>query len=466
MGAKPDLGKLGGTALVCVVLAIVTYYGTIWLLGSGLGPGIGPEPVEFNAAVQEEANDYIADFQAAIQLVEQRWSYREHRTELGELDWQALCGEAREILGQEPDQTSLYFALVHLISGLHDGHAFVMASELIPFGRQRWPFTLVDVAEGVMVHTVHEDAEGVEPGDLLLAVDDRSIESLILDAEHRVFASSDLARRVAAINHLTQWDDAVDRRFRVHKPEGGQVEHALALPRSFVQIPPSTRFEVDRTHRMLDDGIAYFRPGNFSPPPDSGWPGPAEGRDAILADSYAEFDRIIGELSEAEAVVLDLRGNPGGTDLLGQFLVDRLVDGDYVYFQLSALYQTGWGGFGSHRSSAPSGEHSLAGLPLAVITDENTFSTADNVAGCLRDVHPNVRFVGRPNGAGTGAPRPFELPRTGMTIYFCTQRVKSASGRMSEGVSVDLDVPVRWTRDDVLEGRDPDLAAAIASLSR
>ena len=81
-------------------------------------------------------------------------------------------------------------------------------------------------------------------------------------------------------------------------------------------------------------------------------------------------------------------------------------------------------------------------------------------------MHPDVRFVGRPNGAGSGAPRPFELPRTGTKIYFCTQRVKSASGRMNEGVPVPIDFPVRWTRDDVLEGRDPDLAAAITALSR
>lgn len=466
MTASPDIRKLGGTALVCVAIAAATYYGTIWLLGSGLGPGFGPDPIAYNSAVQDEENDFVADLAAAMQVIKERWSYLEHRTELGELDFEQLCKEARSILGDQPDARSLHFALVHLVSGLHDGHAFVMAPEYVSMGRQRWPFTLVDVAEGVMVHTVQEGVEGIEAGDLLLAVDERPIELFIQKAEKRVYASSDLSRRVEAIEHVASWDDAVDRSFLLRKADGEQVEVALALPHSFEKMPVAERYSEDRAHRMLEDNIAYFRPGNFSPPPDSGWPGPPEGRDAILADTYAEFDAIFGELQDARAMILDLRGNPGGTDLLGQFLVDRLVDGDYVYFRLSALYRGGWNDFSTHGSSAPKGEHSLAGKPLTVIVDEGTFSTADNVAGCLRDVHPDVRFIGRPNGAGTGAPRPFELPRTGSTLYFCTQRVKSASGRMSEGVSVDIDLPVRWTRDDVLLKRDPDLTAAIGSLSR
>jgi len=297
---------------------------------------------------------------------------------------------------------------------------------------QRWPFRLTEVTEGILVSSVADGVADVKVGDILLTVDGRSIEDWIADAEHQVYASSDLARRRLAIAHLAQWDAAADRQFKFLQADGSEHELRFPHPYRFDKAAEVELYSPERHHTMLEDGIAYFRPGHFNPPPNSGWPGPAEGRDAILADSYAQIDGIIGELKDARALVLDLRGNPGGTDLLGQFLVDRLVEEDYTYFQLSSLRNNGWGSFSKHRSSSPEGEHSMAGKPLAVIVDSMTFSTADNVAGCLRDVHPNVRLI----------------------------------GRMNEGVPVKIDVPVQWTRADVLNGRDPDLAAAVASLNR
>lgn len=483
MVSATDLKSFGGTVVACALVAAAAFFGTQWFMGSELGQDLQSPAVEFSAAVTDEANDYKADFQAAIETIEQRFSYLEHRTELGELNLEQLTGEARAILGDEPDVRSFYFALVHLVAGLHDGHAFVAPSEAVVPGLQHWPFRLIEVAEGIIVARVADDQQAsadraagsdegggtaaakIKVGDQLLAVDDRPIEEWIREAEGKVFASSDLSRRQQAIDYIAQWDQVVDRKFLIRDQDGIQREVRFPHPYRHPRVLAPLLYPHQREHRLLDDNIAYFRPGNFSPPRDSGWPGPPEGRDAILADSYAEIDRIIGELQSARALILDLRRNPGGTDLLGQFLVDRLVDGKYIYFQLSARRMTGWGRFGKHGSSSPDGEHSLAGKPLAVIVDPDTFSTADNVAACLRDVHPDVRFIGRPNGAGSGAPRSFKLPRTGSFISFCTQRVKSASGRMVEGVPVHIDVPVQWTRADVIHGGDPDLTAAIGSLS-
>ena len=44
-------------------------------------------------------------------------------------------------------------------------------------------------------------------------------------------------------------------------------------------------------------------------------------------------------------------------------------------------------------------------------------------------------------------------------------RVHSPSGAMIEGTGVTPDLPVEWTREDVLEGSDPDLAAALDLLA-
>ena len=453
-----------GTVVACLILGLATYWATLWVLQVSSDPDGKQLPVELHASILQEADPYLADLRAAAQIVRERWSYAEHRAQISDLDLAAHERAAIALLGDIPDSQSFRTALTFFIAGLKDGHAFVNTAEHVLPAEYRWPFNLVQVAEGIMVHGVQADLPSPKPGDLLLTVDGIQIEEFISKAEHQVYASTDLSRRQQAIQYLCKWDTFAERNFGFESADGKQFAVQLTLPPSHKTIFTPPLIYKERRHRMLEDGVAYFCPGNFSPPENSGWPGPPEERDTILADTYAEFDRIIGELAPCRALILDLRHNPGGTDLLGQFLVDRLVDPGYVYYQLSSDFGKGWLSFHNHKSTAAKGKNSIR-APLICLIDERTFSTADNVAACLADVHPNVRFVGRPNGAGTGAPRPFELPRTAATIYFCTMRVRTPSGRMGEGISIPLTETVIWTRDDVLHRWDPDMQKGLELLN-
>lgn len=462
------------TVLTCGALGVASYFGVGWVLDSLYGASEVPElaPIAFGAEVLEEPNDFVADIRAAADTVRQRWSYREHRRELSRVDVDALEREALAMLGENPTPESFQPALTRLIAGLHDGHAGAVAGDYRVPGDYRWPFTLVEVEEGFMVHRVDPElvvevpaegsppGPGLERGDLIREVDGRPLGSWVDDAESFVFASTDLARRRRALEQVARFDVAAQRTFRIERTDGSEAEMTLELPRSFIDIEDPPLLDTSRDHRVVEGNIGYFRPGDFFPPPDSGWPGPPEGRDAILEETYATFDAAIGEFAGCRSLILDLRSNPGGTDLLGQFLVDRLVPSYPCYYRLSSLGGDGWSDYTESGSGAPAGEHAFHG-PLICLIDEFTFSTADNVVACLADVHPDVTFVGRPNGAGTGAPRRFELPRTGSRIYFCTMRVKTPSGRVGEGISVEVDVPVVWTREDVLSGRDADLMEAL-----
>ena len=102
--------------------------------------------------------------------------------------------------------------------------------------------------------------------------------------------------------------------------------------------------------------------------------------------------------------------------------------------------------------------------PVVVLVDAGTFSAADDLAAALRDDLPGVRFVGRPSGGGTGAPRETRLPRTCMRVTFATMRVWSPQRHWIEGAGIKPDVSVQWTRADVVLGRDPDLRAAVELL--
>ena len=458
------LWNLLRTILVCAIFGYLAYWGTIKVLGLAFGENSEAEDVVYDAGILAEEDVHVADIHAAVQLIQERWSYLDHRTEISGLDLQALEAEALALLEQGEDhEVGFKTAMARLIAGLHDGHAFVQFSDKDLPGDFRWPFHLMEVEEGMMISSVAEGITEVSPGDILLSVDGRDLEAWITEKEDFVFASTPTSRRLAAIEHLTRWDQVAERTFVLQEASGEEVTWVAQLLPSYRDVPALEVLSDERKHEILEGNIAYFRPGSFSPPPNRGWPGPPEGRDAILAESYAEIDRIIGELEGCRALVLDLRGNPGGTDLLGQFLVDRILKPGYTYYRLASMGSNRWGRSGKHGSTAPKGEHFLR-VPTVCIVDEKTFSTADNVAACLADEHPDIRFVGRPNGAGTGAPRSFELPRTGTRITFCIMQVRTPKGRMGEGISVELDRAIRWTRNDVLLGSDPDLAAAVTLL--
>lgn len=430
-------------------------------------------PFIFSEHYAAMEDPFEADLLATFEVVRARWSYAEHRADLSGLDLDALEQEARDILGSPGTKLSFHLAMRRYIAGLEDGHAFVSFPLALFFEGHRWPFSLVEVEEGIMIYGVTEVfdwEEDVLPpnrrpqqGDLLLSVDGRPVDDWIRETEQAVYASSEASRRAEAVDHMVRTDTSSQRTFTFLSKDGEPFFWECALPAHYRTVPTAPGLPREPLHQMLDGNIGYFRPGDFTPPPDRGWPGPPEHRDAILADSYARLDKVIAELSDAKGLILDLRNNPGGTDLLGMYLVDRLMQDSYVYYRLSAATKNGFTSFRDHESTAPAGDASYRG-PIVCMIDEGTFSTADNVAACLHAVHPNVQFVGRPNGAGTGAPRPFELPRTGTTVSFCTMRVQTPEGQMGEGIPVPLDQAVTWTREDVLQGRDPDLEVALALL--
>ena len=98
-----------------------------------------------------------------------------------------------------------------------------------------------------------------------------------------------------------------------------------------------------------------------------------------------------------------------------------------------------------------------------MLIDEDAFSATDNLCRCLRDLHPDVTFVGRPTGGGTGAPGPFvKLKHSGAVITLCTIRVTGPKGDLIEGSGTAPDLVVRPTRAGVLAGRDEVLDAALS----
>jgi carboxyl-terminal processing protease len=413
--------------------------------------------------------DYLADLGELTALVEARWSHLEERRKNDALDLDALRAAAEASVRADPTLAGFERALRRFVAGLHDGHAGVRVPGVSHAAPRRWPVTLVEVQEGVKLDGVWPGAgAGLARGDLLLAVDGADIQELLRAEERETFASTNGARRRAALARVAQRTEREELRLRVRRLDGGREEEVLVpCPAADAQVPAPSQGSTRRAWRMLDETTGYLRPGSFIWPAESDWAGAApEDRGRILAGEKAELARAFVELGAARSLILDLRGNPGGTDLLGQALAGHLLPSGFPYFTLQGRGEDGaWHQPFTYPIETPADTPRFFG-PLAVLVDAGTFSTADNLAGCLRDERKDAVFVGRPNGAGTGAPTPFTLARTGARVTFCTQRVWSPGGTYTEGTGVRLDVPVVLTRADLLAGRDADLEAARAALRR
>ena len=409
-------------------------------------------------------DDFLADLSELSRRAAADWSYADDKRDHFSVDLEALRSAAEASLGEQPTLDDFAAALEVFVAGMKDGHAGVLVPGHSNRRSRVWPFTLADTADGLLVDAVAPGLESIGRGDKLVAVDQRPVDVCLQEAMRRSFASTDGSRRERALENLRE-TEASGVRCVLETPAGRLVELEFeTLPAEpGLEAPP--RPAAGNFHSRLAGNVGYLRLGTFAAPDPAAWArGTHEDWPRLIEPVVAVIRQAFAELADTRALILDLRGNPGGTDLLGMEVARHLVGPDRVYFQLQARLPDGsWSGLSQHEP--PDG----ATVPryderLVVLIDERTFSTADNLSVCLADSLPDATFVGRPTGAGTGAPRAITLERTGASVSFCTQRVYGPAGGLTEGRGVQPDVPVRWTRDDLLSGRDADLEAALALL--
>ena len=163
------------------------------------------------------------------------------------------------------------------------------------------------------------------------------------------------------------------------------------------------------------------------------------------------LDAALDELRACAALVLDLRGNPGGDLVLASRTRDRFLREPTMLG--SIRYSVGGGEL--------SGPTEIVGEPaqdgrwegrLVVLTDELTFSSSEDFLLGLQGLE-HVTVVGRRSGGGSGRPRALRL-LPGLTLTVSTALTYTRDGEGVEGAGIPVDVEV--TGDDEM------LAAALS----
>jgi C-terminal processing protease CtpA/Prc len=184
------------------------------------------------------------------------------------------------------------------------------------------------------------------------------------------------------------------------------------------------------TYRFINDTVATLRVRNFV---DEGF--------------TSSVDDAMSELTKAKAIILDLRGNGGGADMWGAWLVSKFTPKPFRYFDRIHLPTinpsfTNWkqetkedmknytvvdprGGFLATSKLHPGvGQQTPADKPftgkLIVLANGLTFSTAADVCAQLRNL-ANTIFVGEETGGGyagntSGSNARFNFPHSGFRL--------------------------------------------------
>lgn len=196
---------------------------------------------------------------------------------------------------------------------------------------------------------------------------------------------------------------------------------------------------VQTESRILDNNVGYVSFNIFLMP--------------VLEPTRAAISHM--QAQNVSGLIVDLRGNPGGIGVLSSAIAGSLFP-TRTDLGVMAL-RGGMASFPVFPSEKP-----YTG-PLVFLTDEGSASTSEIMAGSFQELGRAV-VVGQKT-AGAVMPSSIEtLPGTRARLQYAFADFKTPKGTLLEGRGVLPDVPVSVTRRALLEGRDPELDAALAYL--
>lgn len=247
---------------------------------------------------------------------------------------------------------------------------------------------------------------GLLPGDVLLEIDGQSTEKMLLrDAVDKLRGVPGTGVTIT----IARKDEAKPLKFE--------------MEREVIKVPSV------RGAHMIDDHrrpkIGYVRVTQFSEP---------TGR---------EFARALGELEKQgmEALVLDLRFNPGG--LLGS-AVD--VAGEFLPGGALVVYTEGRSPTAERRYTVPSKGSKPRAYPMAVLVNGSSASGAEIVAGALKD-SGRALLVGETTFGKGSVQSVVSLP-DGAAVRLTTAKYFTPGKKMIHGKGVEPHIVAAMSASD------------------
>ncbi|WP_025897242.1 S41 family peptidase [Kordiimonas gwangyangensis] len=190
----------------------------------------------------------------------------------------------------------------------------------------------------------------------------------------------------------------------------------------------------------LSSELAYLRVDSFY-----GY-GAQDGGADDAAVLHKALDQIVGGLSGAAALVLDMRDNDGGSDKLAIELARRFTDRAYVAYRKQAVGEVGpdrqiiWASQ-SETMVEPLPEHAAYTGELLILTSGDTVSAAETFLMAMMGRAADTRRLGAATRGSFSDMLPRALPN-GWLFALPNERYVDASGKSYDGTGIVPDFAV------------------------
>jgi len=374
----------------------------------------------------------------------------------GGVDWAGVRVELRSQAERAESPDDVRRVIREMIARLGQSHFVLLAP---PVGRARGVAGVaVDLRmsdAGVVIVRVapgsRAEAAGLRPGQVLSRVDDEPASAWMDAAEghdQRSRAADVLARAELALTGpdgsdalVVVRDESGDRTMRVvREREAGQIVRFGNLPPLAVRVDAYERATPGH-HRA---GVIAF----------SVW----------MPAASARIDAAVDRFRDADGLVIDLRGNPGGLvemirGVAGHVLSDPVSLGRMQTRQATLPLEAN-----PRRSTADGRSVEPFSGPVAILVDELTASASECFAGSLQSLG-RARVFGRQT-MGQALPAATRTLPNGDVLMHVLGDFVTPTGIRLEGTGVVPDVIVPVSVASLRAGHDGALEAALAWIDR
>ncbi len=244
---------------------------------------------------------------------------------------------------------------------------------------------------------------GIQPGDIILKIDDHETSSMSFDE-----CVKKMKGEVGTSITLTIYRESDD----------STVE--LTIKREMIEL------STVKGAKIVQDGVGYVRITQFNLP------------------TAADLDKALKKLKDEEmkALVLDLRGNPGGLLTSAIEVSSRFVDtGELIVYTEGRMKSSRFDYFSLKCDK-------FTGLPLAILVDGNSASASEIVAGCLQD-HKKAVLVGEKTFGKGSVQTVFPMPDNSGAIRLTTAKYYTPSNRVIHENGIEPTVAVLLSQKEL-----------------